>query len=437
MTYVLSIIGGQFGDEGKGKITDMLAKSADVVARSGGGNNAGHTIVKDGKKFAFHLLPSGVLYDHTINIIGPGVKLDPLKLLEEIEGLKKQGISPNLKISPRAHLIMDWHREFDKGAEARLGDQKIGTTGCGVGPSTEATANRKASLRAQDLASDDFPQKLRSVLNLLLTRLVEYHPSFKKFQKLSIETILRCEDKDLIDGLEDYAKKIEEMYLSAIKTLKPLVTEIISIVHDKKHKFLLGEGAQGAMLDPLLGTFPDVTSTHPTAGGMCIGLGIGPLDIDDVMGIFKAYETRVGSGPFETELFDQDGEKLRDIGREFGTTTGRPRRCGWFNLDEARYVCQINSISWITLTKLDVLDDFDSIKVLVDGRYKEFPGWNKDLGSCRDWEDLPSEAKAYIEFLKKELGDISIISVGPSVEQTIIMPAFKKRLESFKISIDF
>jgi len=431
MGYVLSVVGGQFGDEGKGKITDLLASKANVVARSAGGNNAGHTIVKDGKKHAFHLLPSGVLYSHVTNIIGAGVKVDPLTLISE---LKKLDHKPNLLISPKANLIMEWHVAFDTGSEKSLGDDKIGTTGRGVGPCCESTANRKTAVRIRDLLSPRLASTIENVAALLIPKLVQFHPRFAKFKSLSMEQITSISDDKLKEELESYTAEIIEKYEAASEILKPYIGDVTEFL-DKGHDFILGEGAQGAMLDPLHGTFPDVTSTHPISGGLCVGLGIGPTAVNDVLGIFKAYETRVGEGIFPTELNDATGEKLRKLGAEFGTTTGRPRRCGWFNLDEAKYVQKINGLTWMVITKLDILDNFDEIKVFTGTKYKSFKGWKTDTTKCARWEDLPEEAMVYLEFLQKELCQLAIVSVGPSDDETIVMPEFNEHLKENGVKI--
>ncbi|MBN2457832.1 adenylosuccinate synthase [Candidatus Woesearchaeota archaeon] len=442
MTYVLSLVGGQFGDEGKGKITDLLARYADIVARSSGGNNAGHTIIKKGVKYALHLLPSGVLYKHTTNIIGAGVKIDPFVLIKEIEELKASGITPNLKIAPNAHLITEWHRYFDKGSEKKLGDKKIGTTGRGVGPCAESSANRKTTLRVCDITSINLDSVIDGIVGLILPKLVEFHPYFQRFQHLPLKVIIDKGDPELADEVSRYIKEMTKIYFEAGNQLKDYICkDIAGILNDKKHRFILGEGAQGTMLDPLYGTFPDVTSTHPISGSMCTGLGIGPTMINDTLGIFKAYETRVGEGVFPTELLNGTGEKLREIGNEFGTTTGRPRRCGWFNLCEAKYVVQINSMTWIAMTKPDVFDDFDEINVAVGftndkTHFRTFRGWKTDTTGCKSWDELPNEAKDYFSFLEKELCPIAIISVGPERDQTIVMPGFREHLKKHDIEIE-
>ena len=435
MTYILSIVGAQFGDEGKGKITDMLAEHADIVARSAGGNNAGHTIVKDSQKYALHLLPSGVLYQHTINIIGAGVKFDPLVFQEELVRLKENGINPKILISPEAHCIMEWHVAFDKGSEKSLKDEKIGTTCRGVGPCVESTANRKTAIRVTDLISTKLPERIEKTVKLLLPKLVQYHANFRKFQELPLRRIISMDDDELQVEVEKYIIELIKKYRKVGDYISSFVSaEIVELVNDE-HKFILGEGAQGTMLDPLFGTFPDVTSTHPIAGGLCTGLGLGPTKINDVLGIFKAYETRVGEGIFPTELNDKNGERLRKLGAEFGTTTGRPRRCGWFNLDEAKYVVKVNGMTWFALTKLDVLDSFREIKVLVNNKYKTFDGWEADLTSCSRWEELPDNAKEYVQFLEKNLCPMAIVSVGPSREETIIMPEFAKYMKTKGIEL--
>lgn len=434
MSYILSIVGGQFGDEGKGKITDLLAEKAQVVARSAGGNNAGHTIVKDGKKYAFHLLPSGVLYEDTVNVIGAGVKIDPLVLMKEIKGLRDSGVQPNLRIAPEAHVIMEWHIALDVGSEKSLGDEKIGTTGRGVGPATASTAERKTALRVTDLINDDLPSNIWRIGMMLLPRLVEHHPRFGKFQQMPLSDILKLNDAELKKEFQDYTNGLVKRYKEAAEFLSEYVADTVHYVNNEKG-FILCEGAQGTMLDPLHGTFPDVTSTHPISGGLCVGLGIGPTKVNDVLGVFKAYETRVGEGPFATELNDRDGEQLRKLGAEFGTTTGRPRRCGWLNMDQAKYAISINGCTWVAITKMDVLDRFDEIKVFHDGKYKKFTGWKKDITRCRGWDSLPMQAQTFLNFIQTNMGRIAMVSVGPSREETIINPEFAEHLKVHGIKI--
>ena len=441
MGYCLCIVGGQFGDEGKGKITDILAEHADAVARSAGGNNAGHTIVKDGIKYAFHLLPSGVLYKHTLNLIGPGVKLDPIVLIRELDNLQEKGIRPNLRIAANTHLIMDWHVAIDAGSEKQLGKDKIGTTGRGVGPCSASTAERKTALRAMDLIGPGLEQKINKIVSMMLPDLVMHHPRFGSFRSMSMKGIQEQDDPRLKEEMRAYVKDMLQKYSQAGKRLSSYITGgFVDIVNDPDINFLLGEGAQGTMLDPLHGTFPDVTSTHPIAGGMCTGLGIGPTKVDDVLGVLKAYETRVGEGIFPTELHDKAGERMREIGGEYGTTTGRPRRCGWFNLSEAKYVAKVNGLTWAVITKMDVLDDFETIKVGIEDKegyvsYKEFPGWQENISKCKRYEDLPKDAKDYVDFLEKETCPIAMVSVGPERSQTIIMPKFREHLKGFGIGL--
>lgn len=335
MQQIRAIVGTQWGDEGKGKIVDFLAKEADVVVRAQGGNNAGHTVEAFGKVFKLHLIPSGILYKDKLNIIGNGVVIDPESLIQEIESLEKEGISTeNLKISDRAHLVMPYHKILDEEQERLRGEESLGTTKRGIGPAyTDKT--ERTNLRVCDmLDEEEFVQKLRTVYerkNQILTHV--YHKTPMKFGEL----------------LEQFMKYGE--------ILKPYITDTIKLLNDsiKAGKKVLLEGAQATMLDLDYGTYPYVTSSHPTVGGFCIGAGIAPKYIQEVIGVVKAYTTRVGKGPFPTELLDEIGNSIREKGREYGTTTGRPRRCGWLDLVVVRYAVLINGIDKIALTKLDTL----------------------------------------------------------------------------------
>lgn len=419
----VAIVGSQWGDEGKGKVIDYLARQADVVVRGQGGNNAGHTLVVGDKKYALHLIPSGILNPETINIIGNGVVFDPKGFLEEIKKLKDDGIdTKNIKISDRAHIIFPYHKEIDALSESARGENKIGTTKKGIGPcymdKTERSGIRICDLMDKDIFASKLKQQVDSK-NQIIEKI--YGGQGFKFE-------------DIYEEYMDYADKIR-MY----------VDDTSVIVYDsiKSGKKVLFEGAQGTLLDLDLGTYPYVTSSHPTSGGFSIGAGIGPNMIKDVVGIVKAYTTRVGEGPFVTELFDETGDKIRTQGNEFGTTTGRPRRCGWFDSVIVRYASRVNGLTSISLMLLDVLTGFDKIKIctsykLGDKIIKEYPasledigkcepiyeeldGWNEDICNVESYDDLPQNAKNYIKRIE-ELVEVSVdmISVGPKRTQTII-----------------
>lgn len=424
MSQIRAIVGTQWGDEGKGKIVDFLAKEADVVVRAQGGNNAGHTVEAFGKVFKLHLIPSGILYKDKINIIGNGVVIDPQSLIEEIENLQKEGISTeNLRISDRAHLVMPYHKILDEEQEKQRGEESLGTTKRGIGPAyTDKT--ERTNLRVCDmLDEDEFVQKLRVVYerkNRILTQV--YHRTPMKFGELL------------------------EQFMRYGEILRPYITDTIKLLNDsiKEGKRVLLEGAQATMLDLDYGTYPYVTSSHPTVGGFCIGAGIAPKYIQEVIGVVKSYTTRVGKGPFPTELHDQIGDTIRQKGKEYGTTTGRPRRCGWLDLVVVRYAVLINGIDRIALTKLDTLSGLPKVKVCVgyrhDGRlldlfpaslkvatecepvYEEFEGWSEEeIKNAKKYEDLPKSAQKYIEFIEKETGaKVYLIGTGPGREDIIV-----------------
>jgi len=417
------VVGTQWGDEGKGKVTDMLASTADVVVRFGGGNNAGHTVIVDDEKFELHLIPSGILYPEKECVIGNGVVIDPVVLVEEMEGLAKRGISlDNLYISETAHVIMPYHRLLDGLEEKRKGQDKIGTTGKGIGPTYTDKAARKG-IRVIDLLDEDrFRKKLEKSLeykNILLERVYNEEP-------FSVEEII-----------EEYKPSIEKIR-SHVRNTSLLLDE--KIKEDKKIFF---EGAQGTLLDIDYGTYPYVTSSNPTAGGVCTGSGVGPVQIDDVIGVAKAYITRVGEGPFPTELKGKIGEKLRKKGNEFGVTTGRPRRCGWLDIPVLKHAVRVNGLTEIVLTKVDILSGFEEIKVCTAYKnddevleefpadfeklkdyepvYQKFEGWDEDISKVREYENLPENAKKYIEKIEDMVDTrISIIGIGPGREEAII-----------------
>jgi adenylosuccinate synthase len=423
MTAVV-LLGAQWGDEGKGKATDLLGDRVDYVVRYQGGNNAGHTVVIGDQKYALHLLPSGILSPNVIPVIGNGVVIDPAVLLKEISDLNKRGIDTSkLKISTNAHLITPYHRTIDKVSERFLGKSKIGTTGRGIGPAYADKINR-IGIRVQDL----------------------FDPSILK-QK--IEAALHDKNQILIKVFNRKGITVDEVideYLGYAQVLKPYVTDTSLLLDQalKAGKVVLLEGSQGTLLDVDHGTYPFVTSSNPTAGGASTGSGIGPTKITRVIGILKAYTTRVGSGPFPTELFDEDGEALRKIGGEVGVTTGRNRRCGWFDAPIARYAVRVNGLTDFFLTKLDVLTGWEKIPVCVayeiDGVrveelpasqsdfhhakpiYEYLPGWKENISKTKSLADLPKNAQEYVKFLEKVSGaQISAIGVGPGRNETIVV----------------
>jgi len=418
------LLGAQWGDEGKGKATDLLGDKVKYVVRYQGGNNAGHTVVIGNEKYALHLLPSGILTPSCIPVIGNGVVIDPAVLLEEIRGLNERDVDTSkLKISTNAHLITPYHRTIDKVSERFLGKSKIGTTGRGIGPAYADKINR-IGIRIQDL----------------------FDPSILR-QKL--EGALRDKNQVLIKVFNRKGIEVDDVlneYLGYAEILKPYVTDTSLLLNQalERNEVVLLEGSQGTLLDVDHGTYPFVTSSNPTAGGASTGSGIGPTKISRVIGIVKAYTTRVGSGPFPTELFDDDGEKLRSIGGEFGTTTGRSRRTGWYDALIARYAVRINGLTDFFLTKLDVLTGWEKIPVCVayeiDGKrvdelpasqtdfhhakpiYEYLPGWSEDISRARKLEDLPLNAQKYIKFLEVTSGaQISAIGVGPRREEVILV----------------
>jgi adenylosuccinate synthase len=417
------VVGTQWGDEGKGRFTDLFAKEMELVVRYQGGHNAGHTLVVDGETFALQLIPSGVLYPHITPVVGNGVVVDPKVLLDEIEMLERRSIDcSRVRVSTNAHLIFPYHQELDRVTERYLGKNKLGTTKRGIGPAYADKASR-VGLRIQDLYDRRiFEQKLDVALrekNLVLA---------KVYNQLPIDKA------DIMAAyLDDYAPR-----------LRPYVADTVDLVHralDGGAHVLL-EGAQATFLDLDHGTYPFVTSSNPVAGGACVGAGIGPRAIDRVVGVAKAYVTRVGSGPFPTELDDDVGDLLVERGHEYGTNTGRRRRCGWFDAVMLRHAVRLNSLTEVALTKLDVLDPLETVKVCVayevDGRrlpafpdnqsvlhrvrpvYKELPGWRTDLSAATRANDLPPAARAYVSFLEEQVGvPIDLIGVGPGREQYV------------------
>ena len=420
------VIGGQWGDEGKGRVVDLLARKAAIVVRYSAGNNAGHTIVNQFGEFALHLVPAGIFYAEKTSIVGNGVAIDPAVLIEEITKLETRGVSTErLRVSDRAHLIMPWHPIIDRADEAFRGAAAVGTTGKGVGPAfTDKVA--RWGIRISDLADPKgFAERLRLVLdykNQVLAKLYGLEP-------LDYDEILST-------------------YRGHWARLAPYVTDTSLICQEalQDGRRILLEGAQGALLDLDSGTYDFVTSSVPTsmAAGAAIGAGIAPSDIDRVIGVYKAYQTRVGNGPMPTELVGAEGDRLREAGREYGTTTGRPRRCGWFDSVAARYTIRLNGCQSISLTRLDVLDEFESLRVcvayMINGRrvetfpssraaldaavpvYEELPGWRTDTSHCRRFDELPVNAQTYVRRIEELIrAPAALVSVGPERDQAIIV----------------
>ena len=415
------LVGAQWGDEGKGKITDFLAEKADYVVRYQGGSNAGHTVVVGNEKFQLHLVPSGILYPDKVSVIGNGVALDPVILLQEIDNLSQKGIDvKNLKISSRAHIVMPYHKKLDSLQEN--GGRRIGTTRRGLGPLYTDKMSR-TGFRVIDLLDKDlFPRRLKAIVeekNRILEKIYG-SPAFVY--------------QELLDEFCYYAER-----------LRPMVTDTSLLVNQAidEGKKVLFEGAQGTLLDIDHGTYPYVTSSHPVSGGACVGAGVGPTRINRVVGVVKAYTTRVGEGPFPTELFNEAGELIRQRGDEYGTTTGRPRRCGWLDAVILRYAARINGLTDIAITKLDVLDTFDKVKICIAYRYRgqiiqEFPeslevlrecepvyiemdGWQQDIAGIRRFEDLPPKAQEYVNKMVELCGvNHCLLAVGPGRSQTMV-----------------
>ncbi len=418
------VIGAQWGDEGKGKITDLLSRSADVVVRYQGGVNAGHTIVVKGQTFKLHLIPSGILYPDTECIIGCGTVIDPQVLIKELDQIEQLGISTaNLFIAETAHVTMPYHRLIDQASEERRGNHKIGTTGRGIGP-TYADKSERTGIRMLDLMDS---KGLRDQLEWTIN-----------YKNVILEKLYNIQPLD--------PQKVIDEYLGYAERLRPFVVDTSLKIYDaiQRRRNILFEGAQGTLLDLDHGTYPYVTSSNPVAGGACVGTGLGPTMIDRVIGVSKAYTTRVGEGPFPTELDCGLGELLCSRGAEFGTTTGRKRRCGWFDAVIGRYAVRINGMDCLAITKLDVLDELEEINVCVayeiDGErcehfptsarqfarcrpiYKTLPGWKQSTMNCRTLEDLPREALDYLKFLAELMEvPIAIVSLGASRDQTIIV----------------
>ncbi|UZO80457.1 adenylosuccinate synthase [Aquimarina sp. ERC-38] len=416
------LLGLQWGDEGKGKIVDVLTKDYDIIARFQGGPNAGHTLEFDGIKHVLHTIPSGIFHDKAINLVGNGVVIDPVIFKKELDNLDQYNIdyTSKLLISRKAHLILPTHRILDAASEASKGKAKIGSTLKGIGPTYMDKTGRNG-IRVGDLELKDWKKRYRN--------LADKHISMIDFYDAKIEYDL---------------DELEKEFFEAVKVLKSLTfidSEEYLYQAQKEGKKILAEGAQGSLLDIDFGTYPFVTSSNTTAAGACTGLGVPPNQIKEVFGIFKAYTTRVGSGPFPTELFDKDGETMGRVGNEFGATTGRPRRCGWLDLVALKYAVRVNGVTQLMMMKGDVLSGFETLKICtaytyqgkeishlpyniepenVEPVYSEMKGWSQDLTKMNDSEQLPEELEAYIKFLEKELETpITVVSVGPDRTQTI------------------
>lgn len=417
------VIGAQWGDEGKGKVTDFLAEKADMVVRYMGGNNAGHTVVVEDREFKMHLIPSGILYPDKMCIIGSGVVVDPAVLIKELESLEKQGISTaNLRISQRAHVIFPYHQKLDQVEEERKGNNKIGTTCRGIGPAyTDKSA--RVGIRVIDLLdTEEFPALLEANMKSKNQILTEVYGG----KSLDYDEVL--------NDFKGYAEALRKYVCDT----SILVNDAVQQGHN-----ILFEGAQGTLLDLDHGTYPYVTSSHPTAAAACLGAGIGPTRIGRVIGVAKAYTTRVGEGPFPTELNDDTGAFIRKQGGEYGTTTGRPRRCGWFDGVVGRYAVRINGLDYLAITKLDVLSGLETVRICTGYNYRgevinefpaslkvlnecvpvyeDFPGWSEDITKARKLEDLPVQARRYLDRISEISGaPIALIGVGSRRAQTIL-----------------
>ena len=416
------LLGLQWGDEGKGKIVDVLTSKYDIIARFQGGPNAGHTLEFDGQKHVLHTIPSGIFHDNSVNLVGNGVVIDPVIFKKELDNLGKHGIEYKSKliISRKAHLILPTHRLLDAASEASKGKAKIGSTLKGIGPTYMDKTGRNG-LRVGDLELEDWKERYRA--------LADKHEKMIAFYDVDIQYDL---------------KELEKEFCTAIETLRELkFIDSEEYLHQamKSGKSILAEGAQGSLLDIDFGTYPFVTSSNTTAAGACTGLGVAPREIGEAFGIFKAYTTRVGSGPFPTELFDEVGERMGKIGNEFGATTGRKRRCGWLDLVALKYAVQVNGITQLIMMKGDVLSGFETLKICTAYKYKgeeithlpyniepenlepvytEIKGWKEDLTKMTDASSLPKEFNDYVDYLEKELETpITIVSVGPDRKQTV------------------
>jgi len=416
------LLGLQWGDEGKGKIVDVLTSKYNIIARFQGGPNAGHTLVFNGRKHVLHTIPSGIFHENAINLVGNGVVIDPVIFKKELDKLDEQNVDyrKSLLISRKAHIILPTHRLLDAASEASKGKAKIGSTLKGIGPTYMDKTGRNG-IRVGDLELSDWKERYRT--------LADKHESMIDFYDVDIQYDLNELEKEFFEAI------------TVLKSIPFIDSEEYIYQAQKAGKTILAEGAQGSLLDIDFGTYPYVTSSNTTAAGACTGLGVSPNQIGDVFGIFKAYTTRVGSGPFPTELFDEDGAIMSRVGQEFGATTGRPRRCGWLDLVALKYACQVNGVTQLMMMKGDVLSGFKTLKVCTAYNYKgtvithfpyniepenvepiftEFSGWNEDLTGMSQASQLPKALNDYIEFLEKELEiPITIVSVGPDRQQTI------------------
>ncbi|MBR7180217.1 MAG: adenylosuccinate synthase [Kiritimatiellae bacterium] len=417
------LVGAQWGDEGKGKVIDFLTEEADLVVRFQGGSNAGHTVVVGDRKYVLHLVPSGILHEGKHCVIGNGVVMDPFDLMRELEQVESWGfaVKGRFHISERAQMVMQWHRAIDRAEEAaRASGAKIGTTGRGIGPAYAAKVGR-SGMRTGDILKPDFA-------NIVREQVAEANRRLKALGAMELDP-----------------EEMVNLYQPVVPALMPYVTDTIQFLHEKLDAgaSVLFEGAQATMLDIDFGTYPFVTSSNPTAGGACTGSGVSPRAIDRVIGVIKLYTTRVGEGPFPTELFDKDGETLRTRGGEFGATTGRPRRCGWFDAVVGRYAQRVNGVDFWAMTKLDVLDTFPVVKICTGYRrkdgfvyttfpadldvlsececvYEEMPGWQCETSNITDYDALPANAKAYISRILELIGGkLGVLSVGPARETTL------------------
>jgi adenylosuccinate synthase len=419
------IVGVQWGDEGKGKVVDLLAEHADMVVRFQGGNNAGHTIVRDREKWAFHLIPSGILYPGKTCVIGNGVVVDPAVLTAELDGLRARDVDVSgLKLSANAHLIMPYHLMLDSAGEAKLGKLSIGTTKRGIGPCYADKASR-LGIRVQDMLDEKILKK--KIMAALAPKQLMLRP-YQRDPRLDLQT--------MTEQYLTYGHRLEQHIADTAGLTQRTLDDGGTVVF---------EGAQATMLDLDHGTYPFVTSSNPVAGAACTGAGVGPRDIDVIWGVAKAYATRVGAGPFPTELDDALGEEIRERGGEFGTTTGRPRRTGWIDLVALRYAARLNTLTGLVITKLDVLSGFDPLRVCTRyrgaeeatfetfpyhqsvlhhavGEYTELPGWQEDISECRSESDLPAAAREYLRFIEEFVGvPITLVGVGPGRDQVIWM----------------
>lgn len=420
----VAILGTQWGDEGKGKIVDYLAQQAQVVVRSQGGSNAGHTVAVDGVEYKLRLMPSGILFKGTLNVVGNGVVFNPKVFLDEIQGMVDKGIDVSgIRISNRAHVVLPYHNVIDGLMEESKGDAKIGTTKNGIGPCYVDKMDRIGIRVCDFIDKEEFARKLKINLALKNDMIVKLYGG----EPLDYDTLL-------------------EEYNGYADRLRPYVCDTISLLHDeiKAGKRVLFEGAQATMLDIDYGTYPYVTASHPVSGGVCVGAGVAPRDVHKVVGVVKAYSTRVGEGPFPTEQLNEIGDKIRDCGHEYGTVTGRPRRTGWLDAVIVKYACMLSGLDYMAITRLDILDTFEKIDMCVGYKYKgellnevpaslkvlaevepvyeTFDGWMTDISGIRKYEELPENARKYLERLAEVCGTkLGIVSVGPNRDQTIVL----------------